>query len=541
MKTPRPRPARLAAGFLAAAFLLPSGHTANAARTRKPTITISLSATQIAPGEAATCTISTSAPNPLVPISVNLSVGGTAVGGQDFALSTDGGQITIPEGETSASFSIVALSPGAATDKSLTLLVQPGGNYKPSSIKKKALKILAAQPTTAPSDPQTRSTPTAPAPNPIAPWSPDPQSPLSVPTGAQLAHAKEIWLARRTDGVPGSGTADDPYDASTPDNLVARIKSVPAFSTVHLAPGTYTVSGITGQLGLKLRGAGKDVTVLQWNGIMPDGRAMIYSQSGAHGMEVSDMTLDGQQNLYGETPLAINFFDSNDVKIQNIRATNFRGGAFEAFLVTLFCGSTTVTGGLIDGCEVDHFYRGTGGSTLLGLQHGGGGSLTNRIHGAVTNNYIHDCPFVQGLDGGGTRSLYQNNVVDGCWLGLNHDTALVDDSYILNNQFLNCGHYGINLRTDAGGPDMATNACNGFVVANNLVTLNAGITGDTAGVLIQGAYNTNVQVYGNTVKKDAVTGPWQYAFYVSTGPGLAVGPNDASPGLSSVFDGSLRP
>ena len=46
----------------------------------------------------------------------------------------------------------------------------------------------------------------------------------------------EIWIAYRTDGIKGSGTASDPYDGSTADRFDARMNELPANTRVHLGP-----------------------------------------------------------------------------------------------------------------------------------------------------------------------------------------------------------------------------------------------------------------------------------------------------------------
>ncbi len=88
------------------------------------------------------------------------------------------------------------------------------------------------------------------------------------------SHRFEVWIAKRTDGALGSGTADDPYNGSTAalfDSIMSSDAKVPAGSHVHLGPGIFDTSGfavgVTGgwqaKSGLKLEGGGIGVTTLR--------------------------------------------------------------------------------------------------------------------------------------------------------------------------------------------------------------------------------------------------------------------------------------
>jgi Right handed beta helix region len=303
---------------------------------------------------------------------------------------------------------------------------------------------------------------------------------------------------------------------------------IPANTVVHFAAGNYQVSSLTPKPGVQILGAGKDVTNFLWDGETQ--LSMISSYGGAHGALVSDLTLNGQQDVWGQTPMAINFFDSNNVTIRNVRATNFRGGNSEAFLVTQFGQDISVIGAMIENCEVDHFIAGPGGSTLLGFAHGGSGSPSNRISGTVQNNYIHDCPGVQALNGGGTNSIYQGNLVVGADKGWYHDTYPASGTQILNNQFLNCTSYGIVATSVGSGTDEPFDAYDGLLIKDNIITLDPSVWTDMTGVAMWGAFVTNVQVINNTVIRDAICNG-QYGFSLNTGPGLIEYGNQATAGL----------
>ena len=82
-----------------------------------------------------------------------------------------------------------------------------------------------------------------------------------------------VWIAKRTDGVAGTGTQNDPYDGSTAAKLDVLLNSLASKSRVHLGPGTFQTQGYfdgiaagTGwqpKAGMKIVGSGVDVTTLQ--------------------------------------------------------------------------------------------------------------------------------------------------------------------------------------------------------------------------------------------------------------------------------------
>src|SRR5882762_151946 len=74
----------------------------------------------------------------------------------------------------------------------------------------------------------------------------------------------EIFLAVRTDGIKGSGTLNDPYDASTTARFDAIMKSLPGSTLVHLGPGIFQTNGYSDDLsnpwqirpGMRIVGSG---------------------------------------------------------------------------------------------------------------------------------------------------------------------------------------------------------------------------------------------------------------------------------------------
>ncbi len=86
-----------------------------------------------------------------------------------------------------------------------------------------------------------------------------------------------VWIAVRADGVPGTGTQNDPYDGSTQPKFDAVMNSLPSTPpvAVHLGPGLFSTNGYTDAApgqgwqpkpGMKILGSGIDVTTLQLAG-----------------------------------------------------------------------------------------------------------------------------------------------------------------------------------------------------------------------------------------------------------------------------------
>ena len=117
----------------------------------------------------------------------------------------------------------------------------------------------------------------------------------------------DIWVAKRTDNIAGSGTQMDPYDGSTAtkfDTLMSGA-SAPANSCVHLGPGIFDTagyydglsgSGFQAKTGWRIVGSGIDVTTLRL--VTPATTQRVYaiahalSSSTVDSFEVSDLTID---------------------------------------------------------------------------------------------------------------------------------------------------------------------------------------------------------------------------------------------------------
>jgi hypothetical protein len=175
-----------------------------------PTVTVGVSTSTINEGDFATFTFATSKANPNSGITVNYSMSGTAALGTHYTLTGPAGRVVIPAGASSASVILNALLTNLSSGSEVaTMNLQSGTGYRLPVVPNASVTILN---TSAASSP----TPTA---TPIPTATPVPTAtPASSPT-------QHIWIALRTDGLPGSGTQTDPYDGSTPQKFDNVLRS----------------------------------------------------------------------------------------------------------------------------------------------------------------------------------------------------------------------------------------------------------------------------------------------------------------------------
>ena len=81
----------------------------------------------------------------------------------------------------------------------------------------------------------------------------------------------DVWLVKRTDGIAGTGTQQDPLDGSTIAKFDTLMSGMAASTCVHLGPGEFQTAGYydnpsTGwqpKTGMRIVGSGIDVTTLK--------------------------------------------------------------------------------------------------------------------------------------------------------------------------------------------------------------------------------------------------------------------------------------
>lgn len=360
---------------------------------------------------------------------------------------------------------------------------------------------------------------------------------MSLGLHADLAPAQEppstIWVAIRGDGEVGSGAQSDPFDGSTADRFVPLIQNAPPNTIIHIGPGTYPAHLMNVAAGIQLLGAGKNTTILSWDGT-GNTDYDIVNVIGDNVM-VSNLTIDCRADIYPVTPNALQSWDASGVTFERVRATNIRADAAnphqERFPIAQFAQSATRTNGLIDNCEVDHF---TGCGTMINFLHGGSGAVSVYMSGTISNNYIHDCPAAGiGLSGAGDTTV-TGNTVDGAFLAIIHDTSFSPNVRIINNMLIHLHQYGIVWHSDNNGVEVAANGSVNTTISNNQISLTAE-RNDSVGLWVSGKNVTATKVSGNIVTTEATPSSYMVSFLLGYGDNTQMLENKATDGLNPKY------
>ncbi len=115
---------------------------------------------------------------------------------------------------------------------------------------------------------------------------------------AMLTAQFEVYLAFRTDGQAGKGTAADPLDVSTAARFDAAFAALRPASTVHIGPGTFHTRGtavFTIKANTKIHGAGMEVTRIIQD-CSGQSHATVFEGNDG-GVEIDDLSIDcGYEN-----------------------------------------------------------------------------------------------------------------------------------------------------------------------------------------------------------------------------------------------------
>lgn len=147
-----------------------------------------------------------------------------------------------------------------------------------------------------------------------------------------------VWIAYRTDGVTGTGTQNDPWDASAATKFDAIMNSLSANTTVHLGPTTSSNpfqttgfwansdgsagSGWEPKAGMKIVGSGIDVTTLKLTGAADPGMGVTVLKLVGAAYPYSKYYVIG--NSYFVTP-----FEASDFSVDcNLPGQSISGYAY---------------------------------------------------------------------------------------------------------------------------------------------------------------------------------------------------------------------
>lgn len=204
-------------------------------------VTVAAAPNQITQYQSATFVVATSRIDRQRATTIQYTMSGSAMPGQDYVIGGASGRVVIPAGTRSATVSLTALT-GPTSARMVTMNLQSNAAYRLSNAR--AASVLISDSASA---------------TPVP-------SPTPRPTPAQF-----VWIAARTDGQPGSGTQDDPYDGSTQQKFDAVMTNLQGLTNlgINLGAGTFrtsTAKSWSVRRGWVIAGAGMDETIIQLSG-----------------------------------------------------------------------------------------------------------------------------------------------------------------------------------------------------------------------------------------------------------------------------------
>jgi F5/8 type C domain/NedA-like, galactose-binding domain len=325
-------------------------------------------------------------------------------------------------------------------------------------------------------------------PTPVAAATPTPVPvPLSSPT-------QQVWIAVRSDGLPGSGTQSDPYDGSTQPKFDALMSQFPTNTAIHLGAGTFqTHGGMSWQPkdGWQILGAGIDITTIVQTAIQDSQFQVIGGL--ANNAVVSDLTVDCNYinlapTLYG-TNEGIGAIAVASGYINNIRVIH-AGGQHETFTLG-FCqygvNSIPPTSVLIENCRVEE----NGPHVTAIWAHDSQGTINSDTVPRGGQATIRNCTVM----GNGDRTLggigfqingYKSGIIDHCTASgsvyaIYRDTLPQTNLWITNSNVTGvvnaiglCGSTtdGVTISGNtlaAGDIIVRTNAATNVTISNNVL------------------------------------------------------------------------
>jgi hypothetical protein len=365
---------------------------------------------------------------------------------------------------------------------------------------------------------------------------------------------RDIWIALRADGLPGSGTQSDPYDGSSADKfdaILSGFSGTPNLGVHLMGAGPFLTSVARRWLvqpGWVISGDGMYSTTLKLTGNVAgmSGVTAIVSDSNVatDNVMIRDLTIDcnwaelsqtADTGINGEkkiTVTAVGIYGSNNLleRVRSINSYGSQANRLEHF--ALFLGGSRFsdsTNGVITDCRAElpqgtygnpfclsgwnqsaPFYRLINskvvGCTAVGVRNGfstgftsGGVNFASIKNCQIDSNSFTDCFGAAYTDSGTVEGLdVTNNTVIRGWQGVGIQSAFLpkQDINIVGNYFQ------IQNRNPIGAN---CGIVNGFGTTSNLTIHNNTIVFDQTGsgyaqywgIMLQ--FMDNATVYNNTV------------------------------------------
>lgn len=380
--------------------------------------------------------------------------------------------------------------------------------------------------------------------------------------------ATEVWFSVRTDGLPGSGTATDPYNGS--GNFLSSTVSGWAIGNsnamvIHLFPGVYQ----TGQYGLELPmnssliGSGISNSIAQQTGFTNalEAYSTVYTIGGSY-IQVKDLTIDANyaHNSNAGKGGCLYLGSAQEATVQRVRFINYgstNAAAFtsEAFAVNWMMpvgvpGRLIFTDNIFDGPTL-----GSGYASLLVVANNSLSSTPAQDYTNITisikNNLFMNNGNAFGINLAAVNAVVEGNIFKNIGRAVYLDTGYSANCVIRNNDGFSVGA-GVTINNGYNTNYGTSN----WIVENNIFRLNDTWTTDTnfppCGFRIRDGA-TNCIFRGNQVLVDpAFVGTTKtnwYGFYLDShydnvtynqwvceDAGIEITDNIVGPELNNVVD-----
>lgn len=318
---------------------------------------------------------------------------------------------------------------------------------------------------------------------------------LASPPIRTFVPTQDVWVSRRADGLPGSGTQSNPFNGSTQVGFDAVMAAIPPNCAIHLGPGTFRTAVARPWLvkpGWVVTGAGMDVTTVQLAGNAANITSVSCFSSDPNtstdNVTISDLTIDcnwpelSQTAVIGDTGesttaiAAAYIFGSYNVieRVHFINAYGSWGNLKESFgLAFASPVNSTATGDVIRFCRADSPHGNYGAPFAL---HGRAThSITNSMIISNTAVGIND-GLANGFTSGGANLAYDDGcIVEGntfidCFGIAYQDTGTLKNLTVHNNVATRAWYgVGITLMNSAWAADRVTITNNNMNIQNRLV------------------------------------------------------------------------
>ena len=318
---------------------------------------------------------------------------------------------------------------------------------------------------------------------------------LFVPSLA-VAAASSVYISVRSDGLPGSGTAADPYNGSTEAKFDALMQGFGPNTQINLLAGTFMTNGFDAfsiKAGWKIQGAGMGATIVK---LAPHttthGLNHFESFSEVDGFEMHDLTCDANYAAWqgpAHVPVGGILAWGNNVLIQNVEMTNCYGDSvnwLEQFTI-LIGGNQGPTHEIASNCTI---------KGCVTHNYAPGSNYTNGPGISYCNNaQILNCSD-DGANHGFGFAAITNALISGCTT-----TAKTVNAYYTDT----AATTGLTIQGNTFVAAMAPIQMNSGVAANNVKILNNKLTSynsigsSNAGIVLSGwGHGTNYVITGNT-------------------------------------------